>query len=137
MQLHSSLSKVRDPILPYCQVCRGCCRTVRISVRAGIRCPLPRCQNTFAGINIKRIGDYAENITEYAQYLKDTEPSFSEKALGEIRELRSLLGELYEYALKAYNEEDFSALGKANIVEEVPMHKMLAQRLSRCHKRPV
>ena len=68
--------------------------------------------------DIERIGDYAENITEYAQYLKDTESSFSEKALGEIRELRSLLGELYEYALKAYNDEDFSALGKANIVEE-------------------
>ena len=68
--------------------------------------------------DIERIGDYAENITEYAQYLKDTESSFSEKALGEIRELRGLLGELYEYALKAYNDEDFSALGKANIVEE-------------------
>ncbi len=68
--------------------------------------------------DIERIGDYAENITEYPQYLKDTGSSFSEKALGEIRELRSLLGELYEYALKAYNDEDFSALGKANIVEE-------------------
>ena len=68
--------------------------------------------------DIERIGDYAENITEYAQYLKDTDSSFSEKALSEIRELRSLLGELYEYALKAYNDEDFSALAKANIVEE-------------------
>ncbi len=68
--------------------------------------------------DIERIGDYAENITEYAQYLKDTGSSFSEKALGEIRELRCLLGELYEYALKAYRDEDFSAIGKANIVEE-------------------
>lgn len=68
--------------------------------------------------DIERIGDYAENITEYAQYLKDTDSSFSEKALAEIRELRNLLGELYEYAIKAYNDEDFSALGKANIVEE-------------------
>ena len=48
--------------------------------------------------DIERIGDYAENITEYAQYLKDTASSFSEKALGEIQELRRLLGELYEYA---------------------------------------
>ena len=68
--------------------------------------------------DIERIGDYAENITEYAQYLKDTDSSFSEKALAEIRELHNLLGELYEYAIKAYNDEDFSALGKANIVEE-------------------
>ena len=68
--------------------------------------------------DIERIGDYAENITEYAQYLKDTESSFTEKAISEIRELRSLLGELYEYVIKAYNDEDFSALGKANIVEE-------------------
>ena len=68
--------------------------------------------------DIERIGDYAENITEYAQYLKDTASSFSEKALGEIQELRRLLGELYEYAIKAYIDEDFSALGKANVVEE-------------------
>ena len=68
--------------------------------------------------DIERIGDYAENITEYAQYLKDTASSFSEKALGEIQELRRLLGELYEYAIKAYIDEDFGALGKANVVEE-------------------
>ena len=68
--------------------------------------------------DIERIGDYAENITEYAQYLKDMDSSFSEMALVEIRELRNLLGELYEYALKAYNDEDINALGKANIVEE-------------------
>ncbi len=68
--------------------------------------------------DIERIGDYAENITEYAQYLKETNSSFTEKAISEIRELRTLLGELYEYALKAYNDEDFNALGKANIVEE-------------------
>ncbi len=68
--------------------------------------------------DIERIGDYAENITEYAQYLKDTASSFSEKALEEIQELRRLLGELYEYAIKSYIDEDFGALGKANIVEE-------------------
>ncbi len=68
--------------------------------------------------DIERIGDYAENITEYARYLKDTDSSFTDKALAEIHELRRLLGELYEYALKAYNDEDFGALGKANIVEE-------------------
>ncbi len=68
--------------------------------------------------DIERIGDYAENITEYAQNLKDSGSSFSEKALDEIRELRNLLGELYEYALKAYTDEDLGALGKANVVEE-------------------
>ena len=68
--------------------------------------------------DLERIGDYAENITEYAQYLKDAGSPFSEKAIGEIRELRNLLGELYEYSLKAYNDEDLNALGKANTVEE-------------------
>ena len=47
--------------------------------------------------DIERIGDYAENITEYAEQLIESQVTFSEHAVEEIREMDLHLTELYKY----------------------------------------
>ncbi|MCX4287547.1 MAG: Na/Pi symporter, partial [Clostridia bacterium] len=56
--------------------------------------------------DLERIGDYAENILEYAEKLKSSEQSFSEKALAEIGELKALISKLYGCVIKTYGELD-------------------------------
>lgn len=68
--------------------------------------------------DLERIGDYAENIIESAELLKSEGNSFSETAVEEVRRLQAMIGELYNYTIMAYEDEDFEALGMANAVEE-------------------
>lgn len=68
--------------------------------------------------DLERIGDYAENIIESAELLKSEGNSFSEAAVEEVRRLQAMIGELYNYTIMAYEDEDFEALGMANAVEE-------------------
>ena len=68
--------------------------------------------------DIERIGDYAENITEYAYNLSNSSQHFSQIAKKEIAELKEKLNTLYDKAIDAYSNEDFEALAQANILEE-------------------
>ncbi len=68
--------------------------------------------------DLERIGDYAENIVEYASALESSKQEFSDDAKYEISQLGELLHQLYDNAVSAYSEEDFAALAKANEVEE-------------------
>ncbi len=68
--------------------------------------------------DIERIGDYAENIMEYAVILSDSHQQFSDDAKYEISELKHLMHQLYDYAMYAYTNESLEALDKANAVEE-------------------
>lgn len=68
--------------------------------------------------DIERIGDYAENIIEYAGNLKESGQHFSDDALYEISQLKILVHNLFEKAMQAYNEESFLALGDANKIED-------------------
>lgn len=69
-------------------------------------------------VDLERVGDYAENIVEYADKLKEADARFSEKAIGEIDELKELIRKLYAEAVKAYRDNDLSALGEAFAIEE-------------------
>lgn len=51
--------------------------------------------------DVERIGDYAENIVEYADALASAGDKFSEDALYEISQLKILVHELYDKAISA------------------------------------
>lgn len=68
--------------------------------------------------DIERIGDYAENIVEYADDLNKDGVSFSDYALDEISQLKVLVHSLYDKAVVAYTQLDFNSLAEANVIED-------------------
>ncbi len=68
--------------------------------------------------DIERIGDYAENIVEYAGMLKESGEKFSSQAVEEIENVRTLINDLYDKIMKAYNDEDFDAFAEADKIED-------------------
>ena len=63
--------------------------------------------------DLERVGDYAENIVEYADKLKEVNGSFSQKAAEEINEVKELIEKLYAEVIEAYKNGDKKALDKA------------------------
>ena len=55
--------------------------------------------------DLERIGDYSENIFEYAERLKEDNLSFSEDSLEEVQQLREALENLFSLTYKIYDEE--------------------------------
>ncbi len=68
--------------------------------------------------DVERIGDYAENIVEYADALANAGDRFSEDALYEISQLKILVHSLYDRAISAYSLESMEELEQANAIEE-------------------
>jgi len=68
--------------------------------------------------DLERIGDYAKNIIEYADSLRQQEVRFSDYALKEIDQMNGLISRLYDAAMQAYHKMDMEALGLANQVED-------------------
>ena len=68
--------------------------------------------------DLERVGDYAENIIEYADNLKAAEGRFSLEAIEEIGELKELIKNLYLEVIKAYKYGDWLALDKAFAIED-------------------
>ena len=68
--------------------------------------------------DIERIGDYAENIVEYAEALKEQNATFSEEAVSEILKMEQLILALYKETMQAYHKLDLEALERANQIEE-------------------
>ncbi len=69
-------------------------------------------------IDLERVGDYAENIIEYADKLYDANTKFSDQAINEINELKKLLMTLYEQVMTAYRDTDKKAFQNACDIEE-------------------
>ena len=68
--------------------------------------------------DLERIGDYAENIVEYAESLKTQNETFSAPAVLEIKEMERKITALYHEVMKAYHDLDFTALEYAYQIEE-------------------
>ena len=86
--------------------------------------PLSKFDNQFLNASIRsvsdleRIGDYAENIVEYAESLKAQNASFSVQAVKEIRQMERYIIALYEEIQRAYHDNDNNALERALMIEE-------------------
>ena len=85
--------------------------------------------------DLERVGDYATNITEYAELLKNFNEKFSKDLLFEVDQLREIIGSLYQATMKAYMDYDFAALEDVNKYEDqvdemvARIEKMHLQRL--------
>ena len=56
--------------------------------------------------DIERIGDYAENIVEYAEKMLENKAQFSDHAKADIREMDGHISKLYRYVESAFSEID-------------------------------
>jgi phosphate:Na+ symporter len=68
--------------------------------------------------DIERVGDYAENIMEYAMRLKSEELVMSEDARVELTEVKDRINALYDVVFKAFDERDTSLLSEVEEIEE-------------------
>ncbi len=83
--------------------------------------------------DIERIGDYAENVTEYAQEMVNAGAHFSEHAVEEIREMDMHLSELYKNVEFAFGNHDLSNMG--NIEEQEAACDKMCQVMHASHLR--
>lgn len=67
--------------------------------------------------DIERIGDYAENLIEYAECLYKEKGKFSEDARTEIKEMYRHIHQLYDAALSAFKNNDLAMLKRADEIE--------------------
>lgn len=68
--------------------------------------------------DIERIGDYAENISEYAEKMEADKLTFSPKAISEIQTLKATITNLYDEVMKTYKEDSLEYIDKVNEYEE-------------------
>ncbi len=68
--------------------------------------------------DIERIGDYCENIMEYAYKLKEEDSKFSSEAVAELKEVHSNLSELYEKAIKTFESTSDEFFTEIDEIEE-------------------
>ena len=85
--------------------------------------------------DLERVGDYAVNVTEYAELLNNFKETFSKDLLFELEQLREKIDSLYQATMKTYMDQDFDALIEVNRIEDqvdemvARIEKMHLQRL--------
>ena len=68
--------------------------------------------------DIERVGDYAENIMEYAMRLRAEQMTFSDEAIEELGRMSEKVNELMDYSFTAFDERDLSTIEKVEEIEE-------------------
>lgn len=68
--------------------------------------------------DLERVGDYAENIVEYAEGLRSTGESFSTEAICEIATVEDRIKLLFDHVMKAYIDSDIAELNEAERIED-------------------
>ncbi|MBQ7464250.1 MAG: Na/Pi cotransporter family protein [Lachnospiraceae bacterium] len=68
--------------------------------------------------DLERVGDYAENIMEYAATLKNENEGFSASAVSEVSYMREFIEKLFGKVIKAYTDKDRGALDEAYAIED-------------------
>jgi len=68
--------------------------------------------------DIERIGDYAENIVEYAEILREENMSFSEHAKEELRTLTDKIYELFDKSIAAFDDRNPDLLPEVEEIED-------------------
>ena len=85
--------------------------------------------------DLERVGDYAVNVTEYAELLQNFKETFSKDLIYEVEQLRDTIASLYQATMKTYMDQDFDALIEVNRYEDqvdnmvARIEKMHLQRL--------
>ncbi len=69
--------------------------------------------------DVERVGDYAENIMEYALRLKEEGVDFSDTAKEELKEVVETVDNLFDAAVKVFDERDLTLLPKVDELEEM------------------
>lgn len=69
--------------------------------------------------DVERVGDYAENIMEYALRLKEEGVNFSDTAKEELKEVVETVDNLFDAAVKVFDERDLTLLPKVDELEEM------------------
>lgn len=67
--------------------------------------------------DLERVGDYAENIVEYADKLKELNERFTDDAICEIDELKEKIHDLYSHVMSVYVDGDKQAFARADEAE--------------------
>lgn len=68
--------------------------------------------------NIERIGDHAENITEYSQIETNQKIVFSDGAFEELKNISYKTLNVYKLAIEVYDKEEFDMLPRVSELEE-------------------
>ena len=68
--------------------------------------------------DVERVGDYAENILEYALRLRDEQVEISKEAKEELKELTAKIKTLYEYSITAFDDRNVTILPQVDDIED-------------------
>lgn len=60
--------------------------------------------------DLERVGDYSENIMEYAEELQRLKTTFSDMAIAQLDEMTEAIHKVFEFAVKAFEYQDMELL---------------------------